>query len=520
MKSIVIDGNHLCHRVWNTAAGQALSTTHGTHTGVIHGFLASLCGVLKLFKSTKVTVVWDRRSDYRNDLINTYKTTLRTEEEMTQTPDMYKGSRYANRTEQDHTTFHDVLLPQMQALQYILPKLGIRQLMIAGVEGDDLIGLAIHRLRDKEGEFSEIIIVSSDHDLWQLLDANVRMYDPIKKKVFTANDFVALLGCAPWQLPEIRALSGDDGDDIPGVPRVGEKTAAKWIKEYGGLVALMEQAESAPKTALMSSIPAYKNQIQLALDLSYILNSFEHFTPTQCASFEEQWDYNPQPQWGDVKEFCDIHELKKAWSLIQDIFDTNELRDVKTFDDLQQVWGNCQRCELHKTRTNIVWYGGVQRADIMLIGEGPGASEDLLGSPFVGKSGRLLNKEFLEPNNIAYDMVHITNVVMCRPVAGDANRAPSKEEIAACQPRLFAQIRLVQPKVIVLIGDKGLKLFFPDSGKISRERGLVYDHAQWPGIKFVPVFHPSYLMRLPKSHSDAVKSRTDWALIGRLVNPC
>ena len=516
-KAVVIDGNHTVHRIWNTNSGRSLTTKSGKSSGVVHGFLMSLCTISKQMRTPNITVVWDHRSSHRTNLIQKYNESQgRSDVEIALAPGMYKESRYVDRTDADHRSFHEGLLPQMRDLQYIVPKLGVRQLTIKGVEGDDLIGLSTECLLVNKAD--EVIIVSSDHDLWQLLGPKVRMYDPIRKKFFSMNDFKAKYGVGPEKLPEIRALSGDPKDDIPGIPRVGEKTAAKWIAAYGGLNEVMRQASEAPKTPIMSTLPNYTRQVELAYNLSYILNNLNDLEPEQARDFIAQWQSVPEPDWAEVQTFTDIYELRKVWLSVQEIFDTHNLSTVTSFEELWEKWGECKRCPLYKTRTNIVKYGGSEHASIMLLGEGPGATEDFWGSPFVGKAGRHMRKHYFNPNGLSYEQFHITNMVCCRPTTGNENRAPTKEEMAACGPRLKAQIRLVDPQVIVLIGDKALKHFFPDSAKISTERGLVFNHDEWPGISFIPVFHPSYLMRLAQGHSDVVKSQKDWAFIAQVAN--
>jgi len=514
-KEIIVDGNHTVHRIWNTASGQRLATKSGKPSGVVHGFLMSICTIAKTFKSNNITVVWDHKSDHRTALIEKYnESKFLSPEEISESPSFYKASRYAQRTEKDHTSFHEGLLPQMQDLQYVIPKLGIRQLHVEGVEGDDLIGITVERVCGS----SEVVIVSSDHDLWQLLGPDIRLYDPIQKKSFTENDFKAKFGLSPSKFPEIRALSGDANDDIPGIPRIGEKTAAKFIVECGGLREVIEQSLNAPKNALMSTVPNYLSQIELAYNLSYILGNVKELEPYQQAEFENQWRDKTEPSWNDVQTFTDVYELKKVWGLIQEVFNTDEFSNVKTFEELWAKLGDCQRCKLYKTRTNIVRFGGVEHAAVALLGEAPGATEDFWGSPFQGKAGKHMRINYFEPNGLCYEMFHILNTVNCRPVVGNENRPPTKEEIAACNPRLRCQLRLVNPKVVVLIGDKALKVFFPETGKISRERGLIYTHPDWVGIQFIAVFHPSYLMRLGQSHSDVIKSREDWKLIGKMAN--
>jgi len=149
----------------------------------------------------------------------------------------------------------------------------------------------------------------------------------------------------------------------------------------------------------------------------------------------------------------------------------------------------CTRCPLHQGRTQTVFADGPPRADIMFVGEGPGAEEDKQGLPFVGPAGQLLTR-IIEAMGFARDSVYIANIVKCRP---PNNRAPEAEEMAACVGYLRAQIDCVRPKVLVLLGGTAAKGLLATSTGITRLRG----HWQtWMGIPVMPTFHPAYLLRL------------------------
>ena len=433
---------------------------------------------------------------------------------------MYKESRYKDRTNADHTAFQEGLLPQMQDLQFILPHIGIRSLCVDEVEGDDLIGIASDLLSDH----GEVVIVSSDHDLYQLLNESTRMYDPIKKEFYTHEDFLHDYGIEPGRFPEIKALMGDANDDIPGVPRIGDKTAIKLIAGATDIVGLIEQCRTAPSKPIMKTIPEYEPQIKLAYDMSFILSSVGELDEDQQKAFTEQWSAPAVVNWDEIRAFCEAYELKTVYSELRRLLvtrrDEEELAKCNTLEEMFAFWGDCTRCPLHEGRINMVRYGGSPRARIVLCGEGPGASEDIRGEPFIGKAGRWMNDFCLKPNGLTRDDLHIMNTVCCRPTdANGDNRPPDKEEMTACSPRLRHQLRIVNPKVVVLIGDKALKAFFPESGRISQERGAdtPMEHPEFPGTKFVAVFHPSYLMRLRPNHSDVIKSRTDWKYIKALA---
>lgn len=161
---------------------------------------------------------------------------------------------------------------------------------------------------------------------------------------------------------------------------------------------------------------------------------------------------------------------------------------VETWEELESSIENCQQCKLCKNRANIVFGVGNKEAKIMFIGEGPGADEDRIGEPFVGKAGQLMNKAF-EGIGIKRDEVYIANIVKCRP---PQNRIPEKDEASACMHYLRNQVMLIKPKIIVLLGSTALKNILGEDHSITRERG------NWKEIKdisYMPTWHPAALLR-------------------------
>lgn len=159
-------------------------------------------------------------------------------------------------------------------------------------------------------------------------------------------------------------------------------------------------------------------------------------------------------------------------------------------DKLNEQCNNCQKCVLGSTRTNIVFSDGNPNAKIMLIGEAPGADEDATGTPFVGRAGKFLTKLIEESGLSRKDDFYICNTVKCRP---PENRVPTDEEKQLCEHYLMSQIKLVNPKVIVLCGATSAKSFLGNKIKISQIRG------QWfklfDGIDATVILHPSFLLR-------------------------
>jgi DNA polymerase len=155
--------------------------------------------------------------------------------------------------------------------------------------------------------------------------------------------------------------------------------------------------------------------------------------------------------------------------------------------------GDCVRCKLHTMgRRQIVFGVGNPNADLMFVGEAPGADEDVQGIPFVGRAGQLLTK-IIEAINLKREDVYIANVIKCRP---PGNRNPEQDEVETCEPFLFRQVDIIQPKVIVALGTFAARTLLRTLDPISRLRGRVYDYR---GAKLIPTFHPAYLLRNPAS---------------------
>ncbi len=152
--------------------------------------------------------------------------------------------------------------------------------------------------------------------------------------------------------------------------------------------------------------------------------------------------------------------------------------------------GECTRCKLHAGRTTLVFGVGNPTAELMFVGEGPGADEDRQGEPFVGKAGQLLTK-MIEAMGFRRTDVYIANVVKCRP---PNNRDPEPDEISACEPFLKAQIAAIRPRVVVALGRFAVQTLLRDTTPISRQRGR---WREYEGVRLMPTFHPAYLLRNP-----------------------
>ena len=165
----------------------------------------------------------------------------------------------------------------------------------------------------------------------------------------------------------------------------------------------------------------------------------------------------------------------------------------KAMDELKKTCETCMMCELSKTRDRVVFGSGNFLSDIVLIGEAPGAEEDASGLPFVGRAGKLLTQLLEQAGLDRNKDLYIINTVKCRP---PENRVPSDLEKSLCEDYLLSQLAIINPKVIILCGATACQTFFYKpfwkKSKISDLRGDFFESQE---IQFVPVFHPSYLLR-------------------------
>jgi uracil-DNA glycosylase len=172
-------------------------------------------------------------------------------------------------------------------------------------------------------------------------------------------------------------------------------------------------------------------------------------------------------------------------------------------DDL----GVCTRCKLHQWRNQIVFGVGDPHAELMFVGEGPGADEDAQGEPFVGRAGQLLNN-MIKAMGLRREDVYIANIVKCRP---PGNRQPERDESETCSPFLMRQISAIKPKVIVALGATASKGLLAISAPMTELRGRWYDFKpvgsdpSWPGARLAVTYHPAFLLRDPRQKGEAWK---------------
>jgi len=182
---------------------------------------------------------------------------------------------------------------------------------------------------------------------------------------------------------------------------------------------------------------------------------------------------------------------------------------AKALKIIREDLGDCTRCVLHKQgRKQIVFGVGNPKAELMFVGEGPGADEDEQGEPFVGRAGQLLNN-MIKAMGITREQVYIANIVKCRP---PGNRTPEREECDTCSPFLMRQIAVIKPKVVVALGAVAAKTLLAMNASMMQLRGRFYDfkpagarNPDWDGCRLAVTYHPAFLLRDPRQKGEAWK---------------
>lgn len=172
-----------------------------------------------------------------------------------------------------------------------------------------------------------------------------------------------------------------------------------------------------------------------------------------------------------------------------------------SYEEVEKIASTCTKCQLSKGRTKVVFGNGPVPCDLMLIGEAPGADEDIQGLPFVGRAGQLLTQILASVNIKRPDDIYIANTVKCRP---PENRAPLPKEQAACAPYLEAQLKFIKPKIILLAGSPAVKAILKSDEPMTKIRGK-WSKLAGTEISVMPIFHPAYLLRNPSKEKGSPK---------------
>ena len=199
----------------------------------------------------------------------------------------------------------------------------------------------------------------------------------------------------------------------------------------------------------------------------------------------------------NLKKLLTLKEL--GFNFIDPIeeFKESNIELPNNLQSLKKIVNSCHLCQLSKSRTNVVFGEGNEKAQLMFVGEGPGATEDATGRPFVGRAGELLTKMIENVLYIKRSEVYIANIVKCRP---PNNRTPTPTEALTCRPYLLKQIEIIKPKLIVALGSTAYRYLTNDNTPISKIRGNIIDLKDF---SLIATYHPSYLLRNPSAKKEA-----------------
>ncbi len=278
------------------------------------------------------------------------------------------------------------------------------------------------------------------------------------------------------ELPEVRVslskLSGSEESRLPKtVP--GDVEVRPPAKAEGAPLPAAKQQKAVPRAgARLAALPSLSKR-KPADPVSGTMAEKDDTTQIKAAAAEPSVMPHPTP------EDTLFGEIGPALP-----------ESADTIESIRAEIGNCTRCPLFEGRTQVVHTTGNFNADLMFIGEAPGADEDAQGFPFVGRAGQLLTK-IIESIGLKREEVAIGNINRCRP---PGNRAPTLPEAHTCRPFLLREIAVIRPKVIVVMGNTALHNLLDTKAGITRVRGTFQDYF---GVKVMPTFHPAYLLRDP-----------------------
>jgi uracil-DNA glycosylase len=265
------------------------------------------------------------------------------------------------------------------------------------------------------------------------------------------------------------------------------ETAPEQLERFVPTEEILKKTIEAPKVSSTE-----QNQVRRSLLESTKLSRLSQIPKRESLTT----NYLEQREKPEMPKQKPVETEDLSQSLFGDISQTLP-ESQETIEDIRADVGNCTRCPLHEGRTKIVHTTGNFNADLLFVGEAPGANEDAEGVPFVGRAGQLLNK-IIEAIGLKREDVLVGNINRCRP---PGNRTPTLPEAHTCRPFLIREIAVVRPKVIVVLGNTACQNLLDTKVGITKLRGNFQDYY---GVKVMPTFHPAYLLRDPS------KKRETW----------
>ena len=297
---------------------------------------------------------------------------------------------------------------------------------------------------------------------------------------------------------ELRALAQETSEYVSYLRELGIGGVEDSSAALQSQAAASNRSQTQPEKTAATQNPALQRNAQASTKQDSPLKNARSASSTTGASYSptEQTEMAKRTTTKRPKE---LEQPPPQDTLFGEITPKDEAslpRTDETFEDIWNDIGECVRCPLHAGRTHIVQTEGNRKARLMFVGEAPGANEDMQARPFVGRAGELLNR-IIEAIGLKREDILIGNVNRCRP---PQNRTPTIEEAKTCKPFLLREIAIVQPDVIVVLGNTAMKNLLDTKEGITKLRGKFQDYK---GIKVMPTFHPAYLLRDPSKKREA-----------------
>jgi len=318
---------------------------------------------------------------------------------------------------------------------------GLPQCLIPNEEGDDIIAKLVRDIFKSD----EVIVMSTDHDFYSLIEENrVKIWNG--KEITDIERFRSEYGIEPSEWVKLRSLSGDSSDNIPGIHGIGIKKGLKILQD-GKFDDFKDREEVKSSRELLEFLPIEEEKIIEHLDFG-VINSFA------------------------IKQMCEVFRMNSTEFLEQAMLRYNSERmKIWRCSFLKADMTHCNRCPMRSEVKQVVCWDGTVKSDIMFIGEAPGEDEDLHGVPFVGQAGTVFD-EWMVTIGLKRSEVLISNIVWCRPRKGDKNRPPSEKEVATCSKfGIDRLVKFVMPKQVICLGGVASSYVFGRKISVTREYG-------------------------------------------------
>lgn len=475
---LLIDGNPL---LWRAAyAGYGVRGNSSIAKGVLSYFYA----MIHKFRPRDLVVCWDDgRSRWRSEFYPEYK---------------------AHRAEKKRESNLDLEMVKEQAgyIRRYLEALGVRQVVIRGVEADDVLSLLSEYYLGLVGGLPQgkVVISTGDHDLWQLIreDGKIVVWDEQKEALIDHLVVKKHMGVAPAQVSDLKSLMGDASDNLKGVKGIGQKIGAKLLQNYGSLgvllghdPSLLKELEKRVATARILESDDLLGEMYKLVKLPVLCEAIHYLNSTEFHHLSKQLSEPLQRDDFRLRVMAERTGANYAVSEPLVPRSTTDLSgmvgDMEIYKDQNQEWAHLREvdwavlgCNLCPLRADTGQKGptlpaGYEGAEIMLVGRNPGQQELEHGSPFCPEApaGARLDK-FLEAVGLTRGECWITNACKCYSAS---NRVPTWSEVMACSRYLRAEIDLVKPKLIICFGNEAMSLVTPYKSRVTKHCGEILT---WP----------------------------------------